>query len=154
MRPPWQNDAMEADGIFIYGPLRHGGKNHAWLSRTNPQGYCNAWAPGRLFHLPLEGIPALVPGPEPENAPPGPGWVVGEFVGYADEEELEAALADLDQVEDVEGGLYVRRVLPIRLDSGDRYGAWVYLFETDRLIQLEKHAVELFRGDWADYLES
>lgn len=145
---------MEADGIFIYGPLRHGGRNHAWLSRTNPQGYCDAWAAGRLFHLPLEGIPALVPEAEPGTAPPGPGWVAGEFVGYGDEQDLEAALSDLDQLENVEGGLFVRRVLPVVLDSGNRYGAWIYIFETDRLLQLEKNAVELPQGDWAPYLDS
>jgi gamma-glutamylcyclotransferase (GGCT)/AIG2-like uncharacterized protein YtfP len=143
---------MDADGIFVYGPLRTGGKQHGWLDRTGPQGYCCAWAPGRLFHLPMEGIPALVPGPEPGSPPPGAGWVVGEFVGYGDEEGLEVALADLDQVEDVEGGLYVRRLLPIILDSGDRYVAWVYLFENDRLIQLERRAVELPSGDWSPYL--
>ena len=144
---------MEADGIFVYGPLRHGGRSHAWLTRTNPQGSCRAWVPGRLFHLPREGFPALVPGPEPGTPPPAEGWVVGEFVSYGDDGDLEAALADLDQLEDVEGGLFVRRVLPVLLDAGVRYGAWVYLFESDRLLQLERHAVELTQGDWADYLE-
>jgi gamma-glutamylcyclotransferase (GGCT)/AIG2-like uncharacterized protein YtfP len=141
---------MEADGIFVYGPLRLGGKNHAWLERTQPLGVCGARVPGRLFHLPMEGIPALVAGLETGSPP----WVVGEFVGYESDEDLEAALADLDQLENVEGGLYTRRVLPVMLDSGHRYGAWVYLFESDRLLQLEKHAIELVDGDWAPYLDS
>jgi len=148
----WQNGAMEADGIFVYGPLRQGGRQHAWLERTNPQGTCRAWVGGRLFHLPFAGFPALVPAAEPASPPPGPGWVEGEFIGYGEEPELEAALADLDQLQDVEGGLFVRRVLPVRLDSGVRYGAWVHLFEADRIPQLEREAVELPQGDWADYL--
>ena len=143
---------MEADGIFVYGPLRQGGNKHAWLDRTNPEGICRAWVAGRLFHLPMAGFPALVPGAEPGTAPPGPGWVVGEFVGYGDEGEQDAALEDLDQLEDVEGGLFARRVLPVVLDSGLRYGAWVHLFEADRLLQLEREAVELTPGDWAPYL--
>ena len=145
---------MEADGIFVYGPLRQGGKHHPWLERTHPQGTCRAWAPGRLFHLPMEQIPAMVAGPEPESLPPAAGWVVGEFVGYESDEDLEAALADLDQVKDVEGGLYVRRVSSVVLDSGHRYGAWIYTFGADRLTRLERHAVELMDGDWSAYLES
>jgi gamma-glutamylcyclotransferase (GGCT)/AIG2-like uncharacterized protein YtfP len=144
---------MEADGIFVYGPMRQGGREHPWLQRTRPQGHCRAWAAGRLFHLPNQGIPALISCPEPDSAPPSPGWVVGEFVGYESEEELEAALADLDQVKDVDNGLYVRRILPVILDSGHRYGAWAYVFDTDRLIHLEQHGVELMDGDWAAYLE-
>jgi gamma-glutamylcyclotransferase (GGCT)/AIG2-like uncharacterized protein YtfP len=145
---------MEADGLFVYGPLREGGTQHAWLQRTGPQGSCRAWAAGRLFHLPRGGFPALVAGPEPQTPPPGPGWVAGEFIGYADEAELEAALADLDQLQDVEGGLFVRQVLPVVLAAGHRYGAWVHLFEADRLLQLEREAVELPEGDWASYLFS
>ncbi len=145
---------MEADGLFVYGPLRAGGRQHAWLERTNPEGQCRAWVPGRLFHLPMQGFPALVAIAEPDAPPPGPGWVTGEFVGYEDDEALEAALADLDQLQEVEAGLFTRRTLPVILDSGLRYGAWVHLFDGDRLSQLERLAVELPEGDWASYLES
>jgi gamma-glutamylcyclotransferase (GGCT)/AIG2-like uncharacterized protein YtfP len=145
---------MEPDGIFVYGPLCAGGRQHVWLERTAPEGSCRAWVPGRLFHLPAGGFPAVVAGPEPESPPPGPGWVAGEFVSYGDEGELYAALADLDQVQDVEGDLFTRHVLPVRLESGLRYTAWVYLFEADRLLKLEREAVELPGGDWTTYLEA
>jgi gamma-glutamylcyclotransferase (GGCT)/AIG2-like uncharacterized protein YtfP len=79
--------------------------------------------------------------------------VTGEFVGYDDETALEAALADLDQLQDVEAEVFIRRVLPVRLDSGVRYGAWVHVFEAHRLPQLERQAVELPEGDWAPYLD-
>ena len=143
---------MEADGIFVYGSLRPGGARHRWVLRTDPAGLIGAHAPGRLFHLPEAGFPALVPQPEPETQPPGPGWVAGEFVGYEDEEALLAAIQDLDQVEDVDGDLYERRLLPVVLDSGHRYHAWTYVFPEDRLPRLEREAVELEGGDWSRFL--
>lgn len=143
---------IPADGLFVYGSLREGGSRHAWLARTHPVGTCRAWMAGRLFHLPMEGYPALVPTPEPEAAPPGPGWVSGEFVGYDDEVELEAALMDLDQVEGVEEELFLRELRPVVLEGGQRYTAWVYTFPADRLQTLEKAATELPEGDWEGYL--
>lgn len=142
---------MVADGLFVYGTLRQGGREHGWIRRTHPEGIVPASAPGRLFHLPNEGYPALVPGPEPGG--PGPGWVAGEFVGYEDETALDLALQDLDQLEDVEGELFQRQVLPVLLDSGHRYLAWAYVFPEDRLARLQKEAVELPGGDWRDYLD-
>lgn len=142
---------MDADGIFVYGPLREGGRHHAWMSRTHPAGITPASAPGRLFHLPLAGFPAMIPGPIPDALPPSPGWVVGNFVGYEDEEDLEAALANLDQLEGVAEEQFERRLLPVLLDSGQTYVAWVYIFPPDRLLRLEREGVELANGDWAPY---
>ncbi len=141
-----------ADGLFIYGTLREGGAHHAWLRRTQPQGTCRAWVAGRLFHLPMEGYPALVPAVEPGAPPPGCGWVTGEFVGYDDEAVLEAALMDLDQIKGVEEELFLRTALPVLLDGGQRYTAWAYVFPQDRLQTLERHATEIPGGDWGGYL--
>ena len=143
---------MEADGLFVYGTLREGGSNHPWLARTHPEGHCRAFVPGRLFQLPSETYPALVAAPEPVAPPPGPGWVVGEFVGYEGEAELASALQDLDALEDVEGGLYARVPLPCVLDSGLHFTAWTYVFPEDRLPRLEREALELPEGDWEAYL--
>lgn len=137
---------MEADGLFVYGTLREGGPTHAWLARTSPVGSIGARTPGRLFHLPDAGFPALVPGPETG------GWVVGEFLGYEDEADLEAALQDLDQLEGVGEEVFERKVVPVLLDSGHRYLAWAYVFPMDRLARLEREAVELPDGDWRAYL--
>jgi gamma-glutamylcyclotransferase (GGCT)/AIG2-like uncharacterized protein YtfP len=143
---------MEADGLFVYGTLREGGPNHAWLKRTHPAGVTAAWAPGRLFQLPEASFPAMVPGPIPPSLPPGPGWVVGEFVGYEDEADLDAALTDLDTLEGVADDLFERRLLPVLLASGQTYVAWVYLFPLDRVVRLEREGVELTEGDWGSFL--
>lgn len=143
---------MEADGIFLYGTLREGGRNHGWLQRTNPEGSTPAYAAGRLFHLPSAGFPAMVALDPPTEPPPGPGWVVGEFAGYEDEEALESALGDLDQLEDVAGDLFLRLILPVVLASGHRFLAWTYLFPPDRLPRLAREGVELPSGDWKEYL--
>lgn len=142
---------MNGDGLFVYGTLREGGSNHAWLKRTHPEGITGAWVAGRLFHLPA-GYPALVPTLPPDAPPPGPGWVRGDFVGYDDEAELESALEDLDPLEGVEEGLFSREILPVVLDSGLHYQAWVYVFHVERLPTLQRGAVELPGGDWASYL--
>ena len=143
---------MDGDGLFVYGPLREGGASHAWLLRTHPEGLTRAWAPGRLFHLPLEGFPVLVPGLEPPDPPPGPGWVTGDFVGYEDPTDLEGALADLDPLEGVEEGRFSREILPVVLQGGHRYLAWTYVFHVERLPRLAREAMEIPDGDWAPYL--
>lgn len=140
-----------ADGLFVYGTLREGGANHAWLMRTQPEGITRAWAAGRLFHL-AAGYPALVSGPEPDTPAPGPGWVRGDFVGYDDELDLDSALADLDPLEGVEEGLFTREILPVTLEGGQRYRAWIYVFHVERLPRLEREAVEVLDGDWKPYL--
>jgi gamma-glutamylcyclotransferase (GGCT)/AIG2-like uncharacterized protein YtfP len=73
-------------------------------------------------------------------------------VGYEDGEDLESALADLDPLEGVEEDLFTREVLPVVLEGGQRYRAWVYLFHVERLPRLEREAVELPDGDWTPYL--
>ena len=142
---------VEADGLFVYGTLREGGSNHAWLLRTHPEGLTRAWVAGRLFNL-STGYPALVPAAEPQSQPPGPGWVRGEFIGYEDAEDLESALADLDPLEGVEEGLFTREILAVHLEGGHRFLAWVYVFHVERLPRLQREAVEIPSGDWESFL--
>ena len=143
---------MESDGLFVYGALREGGPNHAWLKRTNPIGKTRAYAPGRLFHLAETCQAAMVSGAIPGVLPPGSGWVLGEFVGYEDEGSLESALDNLDQLEGVPEGRFERGVVPVLLESGQTYAAWAYVFPVDRLLRLEREGVELLDGDWGRYL--
>lgn len=141
---------MHADGLFVHGPLREGGAQHRWLQRTRPEGLCRAWVPGRLFHLPEAGLPALLPGEIPPALPPGAGWVLGDFVGYGDEAELQAALSDLDALATEAGG--EARLLPVLLEGGATYTAWAWTFPVEQAARLEKEALEVPGGDWAAWL--
>ena len=143
---------MDADGLFIYGPLREGGAQHAWLKRTGFEGLCGASTPGRLFHLAEVNLPALVPGAIPDVLPPGPGWVAGEFVGYEDLETLKAAVENLDALEGTGEERTERRLLPVLLEGGQVYKAWAWIHPEDRLPRLEREALEIQSGDWKDYL--
>ena len=142
---------LDADGLFVYGPLREGGRQHGWLQRTQPEGLTSAWVAGRLFQLP-QGYPALVPGEPPIAHPPAPGWVVGDFIGYPDPADLVSALADLDPLMGVEEGRFTREMLPVVLQGGATYAAWVHVFHVERLPRLLREAVELPNGDWGPYL--
>ncbi len=144
---------MESDGLFVYGALREGGPNHVWLKRTKPLGHTRAYAPGRLFHLAETRQAAMVSGAMPGALPPGSGWVLGEFVGYEDEEGLESALDDLDQQEGVSEGRFERKMVPVILESGQTYAAWAYVFPEERVLRLEREGIELPGGDWGEYLE-
>jgi gamma-glutamylcyclotransferase (GGCT)/AIG2-like uncharacterized protein YtfP len=143
---------MESDGLFVYGTLRDGGVNHAWLNRTNPIGQTLAYAPGRLFHLLTGEGAAMVPCVIPETRPPGPGWVVGAFIGYEDEVDLDSALDNLDQLIGVTEGRFERKMIPVLLESGQTYAAWAYVFPVERLPRLEREGAELLDGDWGPYL--
>jgi hypothetical protein len=94
----------------------------------------------------------MVAGQIPLDLPPGPGWVAGEFFGYEDPKALENAAQDLDPLEDADGGLFLRRVVPVLLESGHSYAAYAYVFPEDRIPWLEREGVELAEGDWTAHL--
>lgn len=141
---------MQADGLFLLGPLQPGGRLHRWVERTHPEGTCRAYLPGRLFHQPEAGLPLAVLGPIPPDLPPGPGWVQGTFVGYADEGDLDRALADLEALAAEGGG--AARLVPVLLEGGASYVAWGWTLDPDHLPRLSREAVELPNGRWDPYL--
>lgn len=143
---------MDADGLFVHGSLREGGRDRRWLDRTHPEGSCRAWAPGRLFHLAELAEAALLPGPIPPALPPSPGWVLGEFVGFPDPADLERALENLDALQGIPEERQIRTLLPVLLEGGQVYKAWAWVFPVERLPRLEREAIELRDGDWAPYL--
>ena len=79
--------------------------------------------------------------------------MVGEFIGYEDEVELESALDNLDQLEGVTEGRFERTMVPVLLENGQTYAAWAYVFPVERLSRLEREGLELLDGDWGGYLE-
>jgi gamma-glutamylcyclotransferase (GGCT)/AIG2-like uncharacterized protein YtfP len=143
---------MNADGLFVHGSLREGGRDRRWLDRTHPEGTCRAWAPGRLFHLAESDEAALFPGPIPPALPPGLGWVTGEFVGFPDSADLEQALENLDALQGIPEERQIRALLPVLLEGGQVYKAWAWVHAPEALPRLEREAIELRDGDWTPYL--
>jgi gamma-glutamylaminecyclotransferase len=101
--------------VFVYGTLKRGGSNHDWLRgqrfiaevRTQPR--------FRLFDL--GGYPGMVEDLQNGLAVEGEVWEVDD-----------AALAGLDELEDVAGGEYVRLPLPLQAPfDGERVDGYLYL---------------------------
>lgn len=102
--------------IFVYGTLKRGGSNHGWLcgqrfiaeARTQPQ--------FRLFDL--GGYPGLVADAQHGLAVEGEVWEVDA-----------AALARLDELEDLDGGEYARQPLPLQAPfAAEVIEGYVYLW--------------------------
>jgi gamma-glutamylcyclotransferase (GGCT)/AIG2-like uncharacterized protein YtfP len=108
--------------VFVYGTLKRGASNHAWLAGSRWLG--EACLPGLVLH-------DLGPFP---MAVLGAGTVYGELYGVD-----AAGLARLDQLEGYPR-LYDRQLLP--LADGSR--AWVYLGRPRQV----RHAPVLASGHW------
>jgi len=101
--------------LFAYGTLRDALQRDMILRGAQSREVGPATAPGALYDL--GNYPGLVDG--------GPGdRVPGVLVELADE----AALTRLDEYEDVDAGLFVRRRASVRPDAGGDVEAWVYVY--------------------------
>lgn len=87
--------------IFVYGTLKRGGSNHGWLRGQRFVGAATTNPGFRLYDL--GGYPGMVTDPQQGLAVEGEVWEVDD-----------AALARLDELEDVEGGEYARVPLPLQ----------------------------------------
>ncbi len=87
--------------IFVYGTLKRGGSNHGWLKGQRLVGAARTMPGFRLYDL--GGYPGMVRDPQQGLAVEGEVWEVDA-----------AALARLDELEDVEGGEYARVHLPLQ----------------------------------------
>ena len=112
----------QVDGVFVYGTLKRGASNHAWLAGSRWLG--EACLPGLVLH-------DLGPFP---MAVLGAGTVLGEL--YAVDA---AGLARLDHLEGYPR-LYDRQLLPL----ADGRRAWVYLGRPRQV----RHAPVLASGHW------
>ena len=112
----------QADLVFVYGTLKRGASNHAWLAGSSWLG--EACMPGLVLH-------DLGPFP---MAVVGAGTVHGELYAVA-----AAGLARLDQLEGYPR-LYDRRLLPL----ADGRRVWVYLGRPRQV----RHAPLLACGHW------
>jgi gamma-glutamylcyclotransferase (GGCT)/AIG2-like uncharacterized protein YtfP len=101
--------------LFAYGTLRDALQRDVILRGAPTREIGPATAPGVLYDL--GNFPGLVDGAPGERVP-------GVVVELPDD----AALARLDEYEDVGAGLFVRRRASVRLDAGDDVEAWVYVY--------------------------
>ena len=130
--------------LFVYGILRRGFSNdHARMLRASCEFLGEASFHGKLFDV--GSYPAAVASPEPGDI------VRGEIYRMMRPRQL---LPMLDRFEgcgadDAEPHLYRRESMEVRLDSGRKLSAWVYLYnrETDRLRPIH-------HGDYAAYRAS
>lgn len=87
--------------IFVYGTLKRGGSNHAWL--RGQRFVAEAATQPQYRQYDLGGYPGLVLDPAQGQSIEGELWEV-------DAEGLQR----LDELEDVDGGEYVREPVPLR----------------------------------------
>jgi len=119
--------------VFVYGTLRPGSWNHdRWLSPWLAGPCRPAQLAGHVLHH-LDGLPYLVV---------GDGSVAGDVADF-DPVRLGEAMAALDELEDVEGGHYLR--VEVTLAGGDR--AWAYVAGPLVVDRLSARTV-VGHGDW------
>lgn len=129
-RAPRRRAAPAGQRLFVYGSLL-AGQRHAGRLPTLPRS--PALARGRLWLLP-EGYPALAPAPRGAA-------VHGELV----EGLSEAQLAELDEFEEVDRGLYRRARLRVTRE-GRTVEAWAYVQDEPAL--RSRGAEPLALEDW------
>jgi len=101
--------------LFTYGTLRDALQRDVVLHGAPTREVGTATVAGVLYDL--GNYPGLVGGAPDERVP-------GVVVELSDE----AALARLDEYEDVGNGLFVRRRMIVHLDAGGDVEAWVYVY--------------------------
>lgn len=89
--------------VFVYGTLKRGGSNHAWIEKQQYVAEARTKAEFRMYDL--GGYPGMVRAEEGLSIE-GEIWSVDE-----------AGLARLDELEDIDGGEYERVLVPLE-------GAW------------------------------
>ena len=105
--------------LFVYGTLKRGCSNHAFLDGQSFVGAAET-APGYALYE-LDGYPGMV------SAAGDPAGVSGEVWSVDD-----ACLARLDELEGTDEGLYRREGVPLRAPFGDRrVEAYLYLLGVD-----------------------
>jgi gamma-glutamylaminecyclotransferase len=86
--------------LFVYGTLKRGGSNHAFLSGQQLLGVVHTPPGFTLFSL--GAYPGMIPSPEDREGVLGELWSVDD-----------ACLAKLDELEGLAEGLYRRAAIPL-----------------------------------------
>jgi gamma-glutamylcyclotransferase (GGCT)/AIG2-like uncharacterized protein YtfP len=109
---------IQSELVFAYGTLKDSARLRAMLRDvTRWRIVANGTVQGRLYDT--GPYPAF--GMSDDSADQVPGILVKVESG-------DAALARLDDYEDVSHGLYERRRLPVRIDDATTEEAWVYVY--------------------------
>lgn len=116
-------DRGETQAIFVYGTLKRGELNHG-LVAPFARSISGAWTEGDLFDVGL--FPAMVA---------GTGQVRGEVVRL-DPADVEEVVTLLDLLEDCRpddpaGSLYLRRIVEVVTDDGERERAYAYFYNRE-----------------------
>ena len=93
--------------VFVYGTLKRGGTNHAFMSGQVFRGEARTVKGFRHIHL--GGYPGLIPYPQDRDGVAGEVWSVNE-----------ACLARLDELEGVNEGLYSRALITLEPPYADK----------------------------------
>jgi gamma-glutamylcyclotransferase (GGCT)/AIG2-like uncharacterized protein YtfP len=114
--------------VFVYGTLRPGQKNYRRYLQGKTVREAAACCDGRLFVLPEEGYPYLLP---------GAGRVWGELIFLAPAAYAQT-LRQLDALEEYDPdqeatSVYLRRRATVRLTAGEEYQSWVYYWNRPSL---------------------
>lgn len=100
--------------LFVYGTLKQGLSNHAYLAGQKLLGPARTQPGYRLFEV--GGYPGMVPWPSDRVGVTGEVWEVDD-----------QALAELDAFEGVPEGLYRRECVPLQAPFTDaRVDAYIY----------------------------
>lgn len=104
--------------LFVYGTLKRGGSNHAFLAGQRFLGTARTVAGFTLFSLGT--YPGLVPSPEDRDGVTGELWSIDD-----------ACLVRLDELEGTAEGLYRRAAIPLAapapVASGTAVETYFYL---------------------------
>jgi gamma-glutamylcyclotransferase (GGCT)/AIG2-like uncharacterized protein YtfP len=117
--------------LFVYGTLRPGQRaaHRLGVIRSVTPGTIR----GRLYHLPAEGYPVVIDGPE----------------GIVHGERVEIDEAQLPSLDDYEGPLYRRVIVTVEGPGGSRATAWCWQADpAQEASVIAKGAIHLPGGRW------
>ncbi len=125
---------------FFYGTLMTGFDRRRRLGMDSRMAFRGrGWIQGALFDLGL--YPAAVPSEA--------GRIHGEVFELADPASVLAALDEIEgyRPDEPDTSLYVRRLVPVRLDDGTTVEAWAYFYNAPL-----GAAPKIASGDYLEYL--
>jgi gamma-glutamylcyclotransferase (GGCT)/AIG2-like uncharacterized protein YtfP len=126
--------------VFVYGTLKPGGRYHDRYCAADLVRAEGAIAPGKLYHLPQQGYPAMTQGDD---------WVQGYLLTFENSRVLTAldALEDYQPHRPSQENEYQRQEIIVFDPQKQPLGpAWAYLMESTRV--MARGGLYLAQGYW------